>query len=242
MSEAKTKLSTTLGKSTGSGAESNPPPNVASIFLGTEGTDMKPIQTRGMAPAPDEGRMLWLMVAAGVGIPHTILAGDADVGNLATAKTLDRPTELKMRARQMLWSSVFANIADYVLMQAVVSASGPLRGLGRVPVDAQDNSRLVTWGSEVNSHLDIDWPEILERDTEAMVRAITMAATLDGKTPAAFDMNTVARMLLRVLGEDDIDELLAQQNVNANETEESFGRALRDVREMVEVARNGGAP
>ena len=182
------------------------------------------------------------MVAAGVGIPHTILAGDADVGNLATAKTLDRPTELKMRARQMLWSSVFANLGSYVLMQAVMSASGPLRGLGNVVNDAEDSSRLVVWGKDVNSHLDIDWPEILERDTSAMVEAIVKAATLDGKSLAGpFDMETVARMLLRALGEDDIDELLKQMDVNADANEESFGRALRDVRQLVEAGRNGGS-
>lgn len=242
VSEAKTKLATTLGKSTGSAAESNPPPVAGSVWLQSEGADLKPIQTKGMAPAADEGRMLWLMVAAGVGIPHTILAGDADVGNLATAKTLDRPTELKMRARQMLWSSVFANLSDYVLLQAVTSASGPLRGLGKVVNDVQDSSRLVEWGRDVNPHLDIDWPEILERDTAALVGAIVKAATLDGKPPAElFDMHTVARMLLRALGEDDIDELLKQMDTNVNASEESFGKALVAVKQMVEAARNGGS-
>ena len=243
VSEAKTKLSTTLGKATGSAAESNPPPVVGSVFIASEGADMKPMQTRGMAPPADEGRMLWLMTAAGLGIPHTILAGDADVGNLATAKTLDRPTELKMRARQMLWSSVFANLSDYVLMQAALTTSGPLRGLGNMVNDAQDNSRMVVWGQDVNPHLDVDWPEILERDTAAMVEAIVKAATLDGKPLAElFDTPTVARMLLRALGEDEIDELLAQQDVNANETEANFGKALQDLRQMAEAGRNGGSP
>ena len=241
VSEAKTKLGTTLASSGGAGAETNPPPTVGSVFIQSEGTDMKPIQTRGMAPAPDEGRMLWLMVAAGVGIPHTILAGDADVGNLATAKTLDRPTELKMKARQMLWSSVFGNLAQYVLMQAVATTSGPLRTLGNVAHDPEDNSRLVVWNADVNSHLDIDWPDILERDTAALIEAIVTAATLDGKQLAGLlDSQTVARMRLGALGEDDIDELLAMQDDNADVTEANFGKELRDVREMVEASRNGG--
>jgi hypothetical protein len=236
---AKTKLGTTLAQSA-SAAETNPPPVVGSTFIASEGVDMKPIQTRGMAPAADEGRALWLMVAAGVGIPHTILAGDADVGNLATAKTLDRPTELKMRSRQQLWSGIFSNLSAYVLMQAVLTASGPLRGLGSVAIDASDNSRSVVWGNDVNPHLDVDWPELLERDTDALVSAIVKAATLDGKPSAdLFDAETVARMLLRALGEDEIDELLAQQDGNANATEAAFGTALRDVRELVEAGRNG---
>ncbi len=240
VSAAKSKLGTTLGSSGGSGPETNPPPNVGSVFIQSEGADMKPIQTRGMAPAPDEGRMLWLMVAAGVGVPHTILAGDADVGNLATAKTLDRPTELKMRSRQMLWSCVWGNLSTYVLLQAVLTASGPLRSQGRVVNDAEDNSRMVEWKADVNSHLDIDWPDILERDTAALVGAIVKAATLDGKAPAGlFDSKTVARMLLRALGEDDIDELLAMQDENADVTEANFGKELIAVREMVEAGRNG---
>lgn len=241
VSEAKTKLQTTLAQSSSS-AETNPPPVVGSTFIGSEGADMKPIQTRGMAPAADEGRALWLMVAAGVGIPHTILAGDADVGNLATAKTLDRPTELKMTSRQKLWSGIFGDLSGYVLLQAVLTASGPLRTAGKVVNDVEDNSRAVVWANDVNAHLDVDWPEILERDTGAMVSAIVKAATLDGKPLAElFDMPTVARMLLRVLGEDNIDEILAQQEGNANATEARFGQVLRDVREMVEAGRNGGS-
>ena len=128
------------------------------------------------------------------------------------------------------------------MLTAVTRVSGPLRGLGNVANDAEDNSRLVVWGKDVNSHLDVDWPEILERDTAAMVEAIVKAATLDGKPLAElFDNPTVARMLLRALGEDDIDELLKQQNVNANEAEESFGKVLRDVRQLVEASKHGGA-
>ena len=48
-------------------------------------------------------------------------------------------------------------------------------------------------------------------------------------------------MLLRVLGEDDIDELLKMQDENADVTEAQFSGALRDVREMVEASRNGGS-
>ena len=65
---------------------------------------------------------------------------------------------------------------------------------------------------------------------------------LDGKQSAGlFDNQTVARMLLRILGEDDIDELLAMQDENADVTEANLGKELRDLREMVEASRNGGS-
>lgn len=238
---AKTKLETTLGQAT-SAAETNPPPNVGSVFIGSEGANMQPIQTRGMAPPSDEGRMLWLMVAAGTGIPHTILAGDADIGNLATAKTLDRPTELKMVSRQELWTGIFRAVSWYVNLQAVGTPSGALRGQGTVVADALDNSRMVVWRGEVNDHLDVDWPPVLERDTEALINAIVKAATLDGKVSAdLIERQALARMLLSALGEDDIDEMLQQMDVDATATEAKFGQALQDVRQLVEASKNGGA-
>ncbi len=236
---AKTKLETTLGQAT-TGAETNPPPNVGSVFIGSEGANMQPIQTRGMAPPSDEGRMLWLMVAAGVGVPHTILAGDADIGNLATAKTLDRPTELKMRSRQMLWTGIYQNISDYVLLQAVGTPSGALTSLGNVVPDPLDSSRMVVWRADTNATLNVDWPPILERDTAAIVEAIVKAATLDGKPSAElFTRDALARMLLSVLGEDNIEEMLQQMDTDATATEAKFGQALTDLRQLVEASRNG---
>ncbi len=239
---AKTKLTTTTAASSAA-SETNPPPGVASWFIGSEGAQLASMSTKGMTQTPDEGRGLRLMVGAGVGLPDTILSGDADVGNLATAKTLDRPTELKMRSRQMLWSGIFGNIADYVMMQAVATPSGELRGQGTVVADPDDNSRMVVWRSDINDHLDVDWPPILERDTASMVQAIVMAATLDGKPSAElFTRDAVGRMLLSVLGEDNIDEMLQQMDDNMTATEAKFGQALQDVREMVEAGKNGEAP
>lgn len=239
---AKTKLGTTLGLATGSGAETNPPPGVASTFISTEGVDMKPIQTRGMAPPPDEGRMLGLMVAAATGIPYTILYGDADVGNLATAKTLDRPTELKMLARQIHWTGTFRAISSYVMLQAVSAASGPLHTLGNVAADPEDASRTLVWtpAAEVDPLLHVDWPELLERDVSALVTAIVQAVTLDGKPRSElFDDELVIRLLLAALGEDDIDEILAARDGNTGAAEAKFGKALVAMQEMVEASRNG---
>lgn len=238
---AKTKLGTTLGASTGSG-ETNPPTGVASFFLGSEGAGLEPISTKGMTQTPDEGRGLRLMVGAGVGLPDTILSGDADVGNLATAKTLDRPTELKMVSRQMLWTGIYQAIAWYVNLQAVGTPNGPLTGLGNVVANPLDNSRVVVWRGEINDTLKVDWPPILERDTASMVQAIVMAATLDGKPLAElFTRDAVGRMLGSVLGEDNIDEMLQQMDDNMTATEAKFGAVLQDLRQMAEASRNGGA-
>jgi len=233
---AKAKLGTTLGEST---SEMNPPPVAGSTFIAAEGVGMKPVSTRNAGMLPDDARSLWLMVAAGVGLPHTILAGDADVGNLATAKTLDRPTELKMRARQELWSDVFARVLDYVIDRAALAPESGLRG--RADYDDERNLRVVLeddpeTSEPINRHIDIDFPSILERDASGRIDAIVKAATLDGK-PGAGTMSDklLARLLLGALDVDDIDEELEAQFPEGQEsaTEARFAGALRQVREAL---------
>lgn len=206
---AKRKLGTTLG--IGTGVEDNPPPIAGSMFIGLEGTKPEPIRTAGMTPSPDDGRRLGLMVAAGTGIPETMLFGDADVGNLATSKTLDRPTELKMLDRQTLWADIFKGILSYVVEQAASRANGPLEGI--VTVEADEDDAAIVRVKAANGDLvgyEVTFPEILERSVTERVDAIVKAVTLGGLgTPAGtLDPRTAVGLLLRALGLDDIDELL----------------------------------
>lgn len=210
---AKAKLGTTLGN-LGTGAETNPPPVTGSMFIGTEANKLEPIRTAGMAPSADDGRRLGLMVSAGTGIPETMLFGDADVGNLATSKTLDRPTELKMIDRQTLWSDVWHDVLEFVVLQASKAPSGKLRGAAIVTVDedgietveveeTSESGRVIPFG------IDVDFPAVLERDVKELVAAIVSATTLDDKRPVGtLDKRTVVSLLGAALGLDDLDELL----------------------------------
>jgi len=210
---AKRKLGTTLG-SGGTGIEDNPPPVTGSMFIGLEGTKPEPIRTAGMTPSPDDGRRLGLMVAAGTGIPETMLFGDADVGNLATSKTLDRPTELKMLDRQTLWADIFKDLLGYVVEQAAERVNGPLAGVVTVEHDEDDEAivRLKAGtdeGDDVFVSYEVTFPDILERDVVARIDSIVSAVTLDGKTPfGGIDLRTSVGLLLRALGMEDVDELL----------------------------------
>jgi hypothetical protein len=62
------------------------------------------------------------MVAAATGMPEFFF-GDANVGNHATAKTLDRPTELKFLDRQTLWADIHQDILQYVIDQSALAES-----------------------------------------------------------------------------------------------------------------------
>lgn len=206
---AKTKLATTYGAG-GTGAETNPSPVVGSTFIAGEGTNITPVRTSGATVSAEDGRRLLLMVAAATGLPETFF-GDVSVGTLATAESLDRPTELMMRDLQTLWGDIHQAIFAFVLLQAVKAPQGPLRGLATVTreVDGADLVETIAWNGDINPHIDLDFPPIRSEGVGEQVSAIIQAATLDGKPLAGtLDLPTVTRMLLVALGEDDVDELM----------------------------------
>jgi len=182
---AKTKLATTIGSST---TETNPAPVTGSTFIrSTTGADLDPVKVAGATINPEEGRRFLLMVAASFGVPETFFS-DVSTGNLATAKSLDRPTELKFRERQSLWADIFQNIIQFMLQQKV---------------------RAHKLATNADLKVEITFPSILEHDTDGLIKAIVSAATLDGKQSAGtLDDRTLVRLLLQALGVDQIDELL----------------------------------
>jgi hypothetical protein len=231
---AKAKLGTTYGAG-GLGAETNPAPVVGSTFVAGDNVNLTPVRTSGATVAAEDGRRLLLMVAAAVGLPETFF-GDVSVGTLATASSLDRPTELAMRDRQTFWQDIFQAIFDFVLLWAVKAPRGPLRGLGTVVVerDGDEISETVDWG-DVDAHIDIDFPPIRSEALDAQMRAIVSAATLDGKAPAGtLDLMTTARLMLVALGVDDIDAIL--QKLFDEE-----GRALNPVGQGVDGTNGSDA-
>jgi hypothetical protein len=206
------KMASTLMSSGGSG-ETNPPPVTGAMAILGEGTDLQPMQVRGAAISPDDGRRLLLMVAAGVGLPETYY-GDVSVGTFATAKTMDRPTELAMKEGQTTWTDIFRNIFGYVILQAM-KASDPnakLAALGKVTT-TEDNGIIeekIEWKKPLTAMLDIDFPPILEKDIQASVQSIVTALTLNGQQLTLLDEQTATRLILKAIAEDDVDEIMAE--------------------------------
>lgn len=186
--------------------DTNPAPAAGSVAVADDTRNLAPIRTAGAAPSPEEGRRLWLMVSAGTGIPETILAGNADVGNLATARTLDRPTELQMRNQQALWETILQNVGRYVIGRSAAAPQGAVMadivdGVIEFP-RVRRNRKLVQQRLEVV----VNFPKILEPDTTKNVKAVVDAATLAGKTSTGmFPDEDLLRRLLEALGENDID-------------------------------------
>jgi len=188
---AKTRLNTTVGSGS-TLAENNPPSTTGATFV-TSGAEMTPMKTSGATTSAEEGRRLLLMVSAATGMPETFF-GDVSTGNLATAKSLDRPTELKFRDRQELWKGVLQTILGYVVDRSSRAANGKMR-------DADPNTK---------AGIQITFPPILEHDVNQQIAAIVSAATLDGKSVAGtVPLETVARLVLTALGVPDVETVVA---------------------------------
>jgi hypothetical protein len=196
----------------------NPPPNTASTAV-MSGGDLQPIRTAGATTAAADGMYLALMVSSAVGIPYPMLSGDPSTGNLATAKTLDRPTELKFRDRQELWRGIFTTILEYALMRSRRAAGGALR----------------PYGDDFSSPITISFPPILEHDVTEQVKAVIAAATLDGKTLAGtIPLPHVARMALTALGAQNVEEIVSAIEDPPVDAAPAVAEALRGLREAID--------
>jgi hypothetical protein len=93
------------------------------------GSNLEAIPKSGAHIDAESGKPLAAMVAAGIGLPVTLLLADPGVtGARATAETLDKPTILEMGMRRLLWQAKLTELLDYVIDQAVLAPQGMLKG------------------------------------------------------------------------------------------------------------------
>ena len=220
LANIKAKLNTTLDTST---EETNPPPTTGSLaFLG-EGRDLQPFRTAGATMSAEDGRRLFLMAAQIFGFPETFY-GDVSVGTLATAKSLDRPTELKILDRQELWADVHLNIFAFVLRWAVMAPQGPLSGMGKVEREPDGDEWMLRteWNDGVDPSISADFPPVVEQDAAEQVGALADAMTLKGfALQGTIDLETATREFLNILGFSDIDAIMTEWKEVRDEEEET---------------------
>jgi hypothetical protein len=222
----------------GAGADTNPPPATASTFVSNNGVSLEPVRTAGATTSAEDGRRLLLMVCAALGVYEHYL-GDPATGNLATAKAMERPMELMFLTRRMLWADVLTAILMYAVEQAALAPGGALSGT----LTTNEYGEPVVDLGDLDTHIAIEFPPLLDKDTEASVRAIISAATLDGKSPQGLDLKTTTQMLLQVLGRDDVDELIEQLFPSGWE-EDRARKAMEMAQAMAATAQpdEGGTP
>ena len=210
LAAAKTKLASTI--SSDQPTETNPPPTAGSVFIGAEDSQLTPIPKSGAHTSAEDARPSRMMVGAAMDLPDTILSGDADVGNLATAKSLDRPTELAIAHRQQLWADFYRDIFDFATERAARANVIP-NGIDRT--------------------VEVTFPPILEHDAMETVRSIVTAATLDGKLEAGtMAREDLSRLLLQALGVEDVQAALEKlDDTTRNDLAQAVERLSKAVSE-----------
>ena len=193
------------------------------------------------------------MVCAATGLPETFF-GDASVGTLATARSLNRPTELAFSLRQRLWEIVFETILAYVIQcKAEVGyesdnpyIKGDLTGVWEddawkepafIYADDAENEDPDLAAEPIDVSINIDFPPLVEDDQKAQIDAIVSAATLDGNPLAGtLDAKYTTERLLRVLGETSIEEIIEKLFPEGEEPEaKAVGAALQDLQQAIEA-------
>lgn len=220
---AKQQLQTSVGP-TSALWDQQPTATAGSTFASGPGTKLEALKTAGAGPDPEEVRQYKLMCCMVAGVPETFL-GDVSTGNLATATSLDRPTETVFLEKQEAWREDLVTIARYVLKVSAGAPSGRLRESYK-PADLpkimeckrrtlKDGRQVYEAFGEVADAIEVkaDFPAIREGDVGVLVKATVDAMTLDNKAGQVIgiDEKEGVRKLYALLGIENGDELAEDQ-------------------------------
>ena len=191
-------FSTTFADNNGTQIERNPPPVVGSAHTSGPGTKIEAFKSAGAQANPEETRRLLLMACSSAGMPETFF-GDASTGSLATAVSLDRPTELKFTAIQRRWKHTIRRILEYVLTVSRGTIGGKMR-------EARQSNP-----APQPATIKIKFPNVVEHEMLPMIQAIIEIGTGGGRNgifAGIVDRRTILSMCLAEIGYEDADELL----------------------------------
>jgi hypothetical protein len=200
----KSTLATTLAND-GQQIETNPTPVAGSAFISGPGNKLTPVKTANTQTSPEEGRRILLLLCAAFGLGEHFF-GDATTGSLATALSLDRPTELMMLMWQELWREIIKKIFGVVLDRARKAPGGALREAKGIHIVYREKKAVAPAAGTVA--IDVVFPAVLEHDITQRVDAIVAAATLNGFEATGIDERTAMGLLLAELGVEDVESVL----------------------------------
>jgi len=221
---AKQQLQTSVGPSAAIW-DQNPPAVAGSVFGSGPGTKLEAFKTQGAGFDPEGVRQYKLMCAMAFDVPETFLA-DVSTGNLATATTLDRPTETCMLEKQESWVEDLAVLAGAALRNSAVAQNGRLREAYQgakltirecnwkiEPTTGRRKYSEAKTGAAGEIKIQVNFPAIREGDIPAMVGAIVAAATYGNKggQVVGIDEKEAVTLLYEQLGVENGGELAEQQ-------------------------------
>jgi hypothetical protein len=170
------------------------------------GNTFEAVSKSGATIDSESGKPLAAMVAAGLGLPVTLLLADpGTTGARAVAETLDKPTILEMGMRRLLWQAALQRILVHVIAAAVEAPRGRLSGTTLIDDWGRKHTHLA---GGVEPVLEFAWPPLADMDPVQLVNAIVAADGTEKMPPL-----TTARMLLAALGVRDVDEVLRKEGL-----------------------------
>jgi len=191
-------FSTTFANNDGTQIERNPPPVVGSAHTSGPGNKIEAFKSAGAQANPEETRRILLMACSSAGMPETFF-GDASTGSLATAVSLDRPTELKFGAIQRRWKHTLRRTLEYVLDVSKTSVNGKMREARQTNPAPQPAT------------IKIKFPNVVEHEMLPMIQAIIEIGTGGGRNgifAGIIDRRTIVSLCLAEIGYEDADEML----------------------------------
>ena len=177
--------------------DSNPPAVAGATWVSGPGTQISAFKTQGAGLDPEKVRRYLLFCCMVLGMPETFL-GDVSTGNLATATSLDRPTETVFLSIQEEWIEDLTVIVQYMLARNLKAPNGKLREAcpnpGAVTITAAERKICARpggaryWGfreakkaAATDIEIRVMFPAIREGDVPGLVKAGVEAMTLDNK-------------------------------------------------------------
>jgi hypothetical protein len=225
----KQQLGSTVATGNSSWYEQNPTAVSGSIWASGPGTTLAAFKSQGQGGDPEEVRQYKLMCCMVKDVPETFLA-DVSTGNLATATTLDRPTELAFMALQEEWREDLCVIVRYALRNSLRAPNGKVREAMQARkadlkvIDIREAARQLKengrWqyieAAVVKDKPDaievtVTFPAIREGDIPALVTATTNAMTLGQMSGVpGIDQKAGILHLMTLLGIDKAEEIVEE--------------------------------
>ncbi len=248
----KAQMSTTVGP-TAQIWDQNPPAGRGSTFASGPGTKLEAFARNAAQLDPGYVREFKLMCVMCFGMPETFL-GDVSTGNLATATSLDRPTETVFLELQEEWIEDLTVMAKVILKNAQGAPSGSLREAKRhiyIVREAKRKTRkdgrriyeaMKPAEESGDIEIQVNFPNIREGDVPALVGATVEAMTLGSKlgTVVGIDEKAGIRQLYDQLGIEGGDELTEDQY--PEETYETDRQAQKDAQAELEKKQLAAMP
>lgn len=202
------QLQSVIGEG-GALSNTNPAPTTGSAFVSNDLVDLKTIDVSKATIDPKQFRFVLLQACAAMDTPLNFY-GDSDAGNLAAAKTLDRPSELGFRSRQGMWEQVLIDV-----LTVAVEAAAVAPGNTDLSMDGYDEEtglmrfRKKSKGKRVEFEPEVTFPPVLQQDTQSVVQSLVTGLTLNGQPIQLMnDGPTIIRLLLTALNVEGVDDIV----------------------------------